>query len=170
MWIQRRARSEKRPDRVQDENQRAVDLAYRALGRRERTVAELRTYLEGKKVEPEAIEHAVRELEAAGFLDDRRFAEHFTDDKRTLERWGSERIERDLRRRGVADGIVESVLGARQRSDELATALAILAERMPVPPADDRARDRAWRLLVRKGYEPELAYEAVRAHGARDAA
>ena len=32
------------------------------------------------------------------------------------------------------------------------------------PPCDDRERDRAWRMLVRKGYEPELAYEAVRQH------
>ena len=38
------------------------------------------------------------------------------------------------------------------------------------PPADDRERDKAWRLLIRKGYEPDLAYEAVRAHGARRAA
>ena len=34
----------------------------------------------------------------------------------------------------------------------------------------ERDRDKAWRLLVRKGYEPDLAYDAVRAHGARRAA
>ena len=33
-----------------------------------------------------------------------------------------------------------------------------------IQPSDDRARDRAWRMLVRKGYAPELAYDAVRAH------
>jgi SOS response regulatory protein OraA/RecX len=32
---------------------------------------------------------------------------------------------------------------------------------------DDRARDKAWRLLVRRGYEAELAYEAVRLHERR---
>ena len=31
-------------------------------------------------------------------------------------------------------------------------------------PGDDRERDRAWRLLIRRGYESELAYEAVRRH------
>ena len=28
----------------------------------------------------------------------------------------------------------------------------------------DRERDKAWRMLVRRGYEPEIAYEAVRRH------
>ena len=150
---------------MRDENQRAVDLAYRALGQRERTVVELKAYLERKRVEPESIEHAVAELIDAGFLDDARYAERFAEDKRTLERWGSERIERDLCRRGVPRHLVDAVIDSHDRSDELDAALTVLAERMPEPPADEKARDRAWRLLVRKGYEPELAYEAVREHG-----
>lgn len=152
------------------EEQRAVDLAYRALGRRDRTVVELRAYLERKRVEPEAIEHAVAELQAAGYLDDARYAARFAEDKRALERWGSERIELDLRRRGVADDLIEAAIAAQPRSEELGAALELLAQRMPQPPPDDRARDRAWRLLVRKGYEPELAYDAVRAHARRHAA
>jgi hypothetical protein len=41
----------------------------------------------------------------------------------------------------------------------------ILETRFPTPPADDSGRDRAWSLLVRRGYEPELAYDAVRIYG-----
>lgn len=153
-----------------NERERAVDLAYRALAQRERTVAELRACLERKRVEPDAIEHAVEELAAAGFLDDARYARRFAEDKRTLERWGPERIERDLSRRGVAADLIDAAVATQDRADALDAALSILAERMPEPPPDDRGRDRAWRLLVRKGYEPELAYDAVRAHAARDAA
>lgn len=155
---------------MQSEHERAIDLAYKALNRRERTVVELRTYLEGKRVEPEAIEYAIAETTSAGFLDDIRFAARFADDKRTLERWGSERIRLDLTRRGVPAEIVEATVGGQERSGELEAALSLLAERMPEAPTDDRARDRAWRMLVRKGYEPELAYDAVRAHGRRPAA
>jgi regulatory protein len=155
---------------VPTEEQRAVDLSYRALGQRDRTVAELRAYLERKRVEPEAIEHAVAELQAAGYLDDARYAARFAEDKRTLERWGSERIELDLRRRGVAADLIDAAVAAQPRSGELGAALELLAERLPQLPSDDRARDRAWRLLVRKGYEPELAYEAVRTHARQHAA
>jgi regulatory protein len=148
------------------DEQRALDLAYKALNRRDRTVGELRGHLEAKLVEPAAIESAIAELEQGGFLDDARFAQRLAEDKRTLERWGSERIERELLRRGVPPDLVETALAEQDREGELDSALALLAEKVREPPADDRARDRAWRMLVRKGYAPELAYDAVRAHAA----
>ena len=149
-----------------NETQRALDLAYKALNRRERTVCELRAYLEGKRVEPATIEAAVVQLERAGLLDDAGYARRFAEDKRTLERWGGERIERELSRRGVAPDLVEAAMAERDRDGELEAALELLAEKFLDRPADDRARDRAWRMLVRKGYAPELAYDAVRAHAA----
>ena len=152
---------------VQPERERAIDLAYRAVGTRDRTVAELRTFLERKRVEPGAIDEAVAELADAGFLDDARYARRFAEDKRTLERWGSERIARDLRRRGVGPDLVEEAVSAQDQGAELQTALLLLEARFPAPPADDRGRDRAWSLLVRRGYEPGLAYEAVRQHSRR---
>jgi regulatory protein len=149
------------------EHERAIELAYKALSTRERTVAELRSFLERKRVGPAAIDDAVEELRATGFLDDANYARRFAEDKRVLERWGSERIARDLHRRGIEPALVEAALGGRERADELASAVLLLEERQPRPPRDDRERDRAWRLLVRRGYAPELAYEAVRAHERR---
>jgi regulatory protein len=145
------------------ERERAIELGYRAVGSRDRTVAELRTFLERKRVEPEAIADAVEELTAAGFLDDVRYARRFAEDKRDLERWGSERIARDLHRRGVAPEVIEQAVSDRSRDAELGTAVLLLEQRVP-PPRDDRERDRAWRLLLRRGYDPEIAYEAIRRH------
>jgi regulatory protein len=146
-----------------DDRERALQLAHRAIGQRDRTIAELRTLLERKRVEPESIAAAVSELLEAGLLDDARYARRFAEDKRELESWGAERIARDLQRRGVAPDLIEAVVADRSREAEIETALLLLERRIP-PPADDRERDRAWRLLVRRGYEMELAYEAVRRH------
>jgi regulatory protein len=146
------------------ERERAIQLGYRAVGYRDRTVAELRTFLERKRVEPDAIADAVAELTAAGFLDDARFARRFAEDKRELERWGNERIARELHRRGIAPDLIDRVVADRGREAELATALLLLEQRMPAPPSDDRERERAWRLLIRRGYDSEVAYEAVRRH------
>ena len=146
------------------EAQRALDLAYKALNRRERTVCELRALLEGKRVEPAAIEAAIEELERVRLLDDAGYARRFAEDKRSLDRWGSERIERELCRRGVAPDLIAAAVTVQDRDGELDSALALLAEKIREPPSDDRARDRAWRMLVRKGYAPELAYDAIRAH------
>ncbi len=155
------------PPTAQPDDQRAIELAWKAIGRREHTVAQLRAYLEGKRVGPEAIEAALAELSSAGALDDARFARRFAEDKRALERWGSERIERELHRRGVEPDLISAALADQGRGDELGAAVDLLAQRFPAPPADDKERDRAWRLLVRRGYEAELAYEAVRAHARR---
>ena len=155
--------AEPSPGPRRSEAERAIDLAYKAVARRERTVAELRTALERRRVEPDAIEVAVEELAAAGFLDDARYAQRFAEDKRELAGWGAERITRELGRRGVPADLIDAVLCDRSEEAELATALSVLEVRFPSPPSDDRERDRAWRLLVRRGYAPEVAYEAVRA-------
>jgi regulatory protein len=153
------------PPTAQPDHQRALQLAWKAVGRREHTVGQLRTYLEGKRAEPEEIEAALAELTEAGVLDDARYAQRFAEDKRSLERWGSERIERELQRRGVDPELIAVALAGQGRGEEIEAAVELLSTRFPAPPSDDRERDRAWRLLVRRGYEPELAYEAVRAHG-----
>jgi SOS response regulatory protein OraA/RecX len=61
-------------DGPERETERAIQLAYRAVGYRERTVAELRTFRERKRVEPAAIDDAVAELSTAGVIDDARYA------------------------------------------------------------------------------------------------
>ena len=147
--------------------ERAIDLAWQAVGIRDRTVTELRAFLERKRAEPAAIEAAVAELRHAGYLDDAGYARRFAHDKRTLERWGSERIARDLRRRGVAPEHVQAALEEQSWQAELSSALVLLSQRTPQPPADDRGRRRLWGLLVRRGYTPELAYEAIREHARR---
>ena len=149
---------------AQQEGRRAVELALRAVSARDRTVAELRTYLERKRVGPAAIDGAVAELADTGLVDDERYARRFAEDKQQLQRWGSERIARELQKRGIAPALIETTLASTARSDELEAATSLLRERYG-PPSDDRERDRAWRLLVRRGYEPELAYEAVRELG-----
>jgi len=144
--------------------QHALDLAYRCLGRRDRTELELRRYLEGRRVEPEAIEQALAQLREQGYVDDVRFARQFAEDKRLLEEWGADRIARRLTALGVAPEIVRDVVGARAAEDERAAAIALLRRRYPRLGDDPREQRRALGLLARKGYDAELAGEVVRAH------
>jgi regulatory protein len=146
------------------ELERALSYAYRAIARREQTVAEVRALLERRGVGEPTIDAAVEELRSTGMLDDARFARRFAGDKRELEQWGARRIASELDRRGVGPDEIATVAERAARSDELETALVLLERRFPHAPRDDRERDRAWRLLVRRGYEPEVAYEAVREH------
>jgi regulatory protein len=150
--------------------QHALDLALRFLNRRDRTVEEVRRHLAVKRVEPATIDDTVACLSEDRALDDARYALRFAQDRRDLDGWGAERIERKLLAAGVApDAIAAALAAVGGPGGELDAALAVLQRRIRTPPTTDRDRDRALGLLLRRGYDVDLAYQAVRAF-ARDAA
>lgn len=148
--------------------QRARDLAWGALNRREHTVAEMERVLERKRVEPEAIAAVLQELSEGGWLDDAGYARRFAEDRRNLDGWGAERIARRLRSLGVGGEDIAAAVGARPGEEELEAAVELLRRRFPAPPADPREAQRALGMLVRKGYELELAHDALRRHAGAD--
>src|SRR5579884_244168 len=92
------------------ETGRGLGIAYAYLNRRERTVAEVRARLARAEVGAEETESVISELLEFGYLDDARYARVFTQDKRSLEAWGNERIARSLRERGVERDLIEEAL------------------------------------------------------------
>jgi regulatory protein len=143
--------------------QHALEVAYRYLGSRDRTVLEVRRRLERDGVDAATAGAAIAELEHQGYLDDDRYARRYAEDRRSLDAWGDERIERRLREAGVAPEAVAAALGGLDPGDGHAAAVALLQRRLRERPRSDRDRERALGLLVRRGYDLELAHEAVRA-------
>ena len=148
--------------------EKARKLAWRSLNRRERTAAELRERLAAKGIESWAIDQVVDELREQRYVDDAGYAQRFADDRRRLDGWGSERIERRLRELGVEDEAIAPALAEQDPETELDAAVALLEQRLPVAPETRRDRDRALGMLVRKGYALELATNALRRHGGAD--
>ena len=143
-------------------SERAIELAFRHLGKRDRTEAELRRHLAAKDVGEAEADAAIAEVARMGYLDDARYARTFAEDRRNLDGWGIERIERRLLALGVDREHVAAALGAREGADELEAALELLRRRFrEAAPAGERERERALGMLVRKGYELDLAYDAV---------
>jgi regulatory protein len=157
---------------MSDPRQRAFERALKSISARARTAAEVKQFLQRRGYEPDVIDDVIGALREEGLVDDAGYARRFAEDRRLLDRWGGERIARDLERRGVERELVDQALAGHDRDDELAVAIELLDRRFPMPFDGDRERDKAWRMLVRRGYEPELAYSAVRRHeqGLRDAA
>lgn len=143
--------------------QRALELAFGHLGQRDRTEAELRRHLAAKDVGERDADAAIAELARMGYLDDARYARTFAEDRRNLDGWGAERIERRLLALGVEREHVAAAIAARDGEAELEAALELLRRRLRNAPAGERERERALGMLVRKGYELEVAYDAVRA-------
>jgi regulatory protein len=144
-------------DRDLDE---ALSKALGALQRRERTTVELHAWLTERGT-PEALaEEVIAELVEIGELDDERFAQAFAQDKRDLSGWGAERIEAALVDRGLGRGLAERA-AAEPRDDELSRATE-LARSRGEDLGDDRGRARVLSFLTRRGFEYELAYDAIR--------
>jgi regulatory protein len=153
---------------VDDKLQRALELGYAYLNRRDRTIDEVRSQLQRKGISSELTEAALETLSEQGYLDDARFARLFVSDKREFEQWGNERIRRGLLTRGIDRELAEAALGQAgddgPETTELDRALGLLRRRFPAPPSDRRERDRALGVLLRKGYESELAVDALAAY------
>ena len=138
--------------------QEAFDVAWRFLGHRDRTEAEVRRNFTRKRVEPEFVEEVVAALLEGNYLDDAAFARRFAEDRRNLDGWGGERIERRLTELGVDRSTIREALAGNGDEDgghdEHAAACELLARRFPVPP--DTPRDL------------ERAYDALRRHAAAE--
>ena len=148
--------------------QEAFDVAWRFLGHRDRTEAEVRR-TSPQRVEPELVEEVVAELLEGGYVDDAAFARRFAEDRRNLDGWGGERIERRLTELGVDRSTIRAALAARRRGGarrarrpRASCSRAASRCRRSTP----RDRERALGFLVRKGYELELAHDALRRHAA----
>src|SRR5436190_6447696 len=108
------------------DHQRTLDLAFRALAARERTEHELRAFLERRRVDPDVIDEVVAAVVAEGLVDDAGYARRFAEDRRLLDRWGNERIARDLVRRGVERELVEQALAGHGHDGEVAVGVELL--------------------------------------------
>jgi regulatory protein len=145
------------------ERQKAFDIAWRFLAHRDRTEAEVRRQFVTKRTDPALVEEVVAALLEGGYVDDAAFARRFAEDRRNLDQWGNDRIERRLIELGVDRQLVRDAVATGEH-DELAAACELLARRFPVPPQTPRDAERALGFLIRKGYDLDLAHDALRRH------
>lgn len=93
-----------------DDINKAIDRAARFLGYRPRSIAEVRRNLAQKKVTDEVIDTAIERLQAMGYLDDLAFARYWVENRDTFKPRGPMALRHELREKGVADSIVDTVL------------------------------------------------------------
>jgi regulatory protein len=137
-----------------------LSIALRALNQKERTVAEMGSWLRARGVDDAASADVIDHLVSSGVLDDARYARQYAEDKRSLKHWGNERIRAALIDRGISHDDAEEALAA-DAEDEIDRAVAVLAER-GVTLCDALERQKALAVLARRGYDAEVAYEAIR--------
>lgn len=125
------------------------ERALRLLARREHSRAELARKLQASGFDAGDVQPLLDEFEKRNWLSDRRFAESWVADHRAKA--GSVKLAFELRQRGVADDIIQSVLEENHDS-EIVRAREIWQRKFRSPPADAAEKARQMRFLQGRGF------------------
>lgn len=141
---------------------REISLRERALAmlaRREHTRAEMLRKLSPHSESPEQVEQLLDALVARGWLSEARFAESRAN---TLARkFGSRKIQHDLRSRGVSAEVVERTV-ERALAQELENCRAAWQRKFGVLPQSAAERGRQMRFLTGRGFSAEAVREVLK--------
>lgn len=141
----------------------AVGRGLAFLGHRGRTVSETLNRLIQRGFEADVSQAAVDRLLEMGYLNDATFCLEFVESKRRLDHWGDDRIRNRLRELGAPRELVEEALSEDDRG-ELQRAIDLLERRLDTPAEDPTAHRKAMGILIRRGFAPSTAADAIRAH------
>lgn len=133
--------------------------ALAMLARREHTRAEMRRKLSPHCEDPAQVEQLLDALVARGWLSEARFAESRAN--ALARKFGSRKIEHDLRSRGVSAEVVEQTL-ERARTQELENCRAAWQRKFGALPQDPAERGRQMRFLAGRGFSAEAVRQVLK--------
>jgi len=108
--------------KTQDEREVALQKALHFLGYRPRSSAEVRQNLSKRGISASLIEETLTRLQGNGLVDDDAFARAWVENRNTFHPRSRSALRMELRRKGLSDEIVQSVLDSQV--DETALAFA----------------------------------------------
>ena len=154
-----------RPKKKPYSEDQLYEYAVGALGRRMRTVAELKRLLRTRVEEAESeygqtlIELVIRRLKDQGYLNDAHYAAYYSSLRRDNLKLGRMRVVTDLKTRGVHGSVIEKAVDAAYEgvSDEK-QAREYLRKKRLQKPKDQKQTARIFRQLARAGFSTKTIF------------
>lgn len=143
-----------------------LEAALRFLEARQRSVAEVRRRLTQAGYQPALIDGAIQRLGDLGILDDEAFTAAWVESRDRARPRGERALRQELRLKGVDAGLIDEAMSGRrpepggEDDPDLPAAERLLTRHgsQLARVADPRARrQRAYALLVRNGFDSEIA-------------
>ena len=148
-----------RPKKRSYSESELYDYAVGALGRRMRTVAELKRLMRARVEEAESeygqtlIELVIRRLKDQGYLNDSHYAASFSSMRRDNQKFGRMRVVTELKTKGVhGDLIAKAVDSAFDGVSDEKQAREYLRKKRTEKPKDQKQVARIFRQLARAGF------------------
>ncbi len=146
-----------------------MEAAAAFLAVRPRSIDETRKRLGKLGYPPALVEQVLGQLTELNYLDDAEFARLWVESRDRARPRGEFTLRRELALKGVARSVVDEVLAERSEAGDepdRAAALALLDRRRAAlerEPDDRRRRQRAYALLARNGFDPDVCREVAAA-------
>jgi regulatory protein len=144
------------------------EYAVGALGRRMRTVAELKRLLRNRvDIERETgqtlVELVIRKLKDQGYLNDAKYAAAYSAFRRDNEKYGQRRVITELKSKGVVGEVLEKAVAASfGEVDEEKQAREYLRRKRLQKPQDKKQAARVFRQLMRAGFSSKSIFKILR--------
>ena len=144
------------------------EYALGALGRRMRTVAELKRLLRARvdansEYGKTLIELVVRRLKDNGYLNDAKYAAAYSAFRRDNEKYGRRRVITDLKVKGVVGEVLEKAVNdSFAEVNEEKQAREYLRRKRLKQPRDKKQAARIFRQLIRAGFGSKTIFKILR--------
>ena len=129
------------------------EYAVGALGRRMRSVAELKRLLRQRAGSEELIDRVIARLKQQNYLNDATYATIYSGYRRDNEKFGRLRVVNELKARGVKREVIdEAVAASYDATDDEQQARAFLRRKRLREPKNQKEVARVFRALARGGF------------------
>ena len=135
----------------------------RLCSRREYCRAEIGAKLRDYGLFDDECAEVLEALQAAGYVDDKRYARSYAGDRFRLHRWGRRKIRYELIGRGIPEDLAMAAVEGIGEDEYLETIRYLASKKLSlVPHAESRVlKHKVVQYLIRKGFEPEIVQPVV---------
>ena len=132
------------------------DYALYLIEFKDRTEKELRDKFKEKGYDENDTEDEIEFLKNYGYIDDKRYAEHFTHDAINIKKWGKMRIRTELLRKGVDRETVDNTIEDAFFEVEDDLVLTQMQTRFKNSDFSNiKERTRVFNFFMRRGFSPD---------------
>jgi len=157
----------RKPKVLLNDERSLYEYAIGALGRRMRTVAELKRLMRPKVEDSEygkvLVETVIARLKEEKYLNDSQYASYYSNLRKTNERFGQRRVVSELKQRGVHEDVIEKAVAATyEDTNEETLARAFLSRKRLKKPTNEKETARVFRAMIRAGFGTKTIFTILK--------
>lgn len=151
---------------LESEKNTAMDKALYFISATRKTQEQVRKHLREKGYLPAVIEYVLEKLNGYDFLNDAEYAKDYVG--QTASKKGARLIKMQLKAKGLEEEDIDGAMATIETGTQEDAAKSILQKYMRNKTADRESLAKAFKYLLSKGFEYEIARSALTAFGELD--